>query len=117
MRNNGAKTYANAGSRTYSARPAPTARRSGGVLVELLTGAEVAAYGRFPGPPYLDDALTTRRQQGHPVRDADVARLAPFSFKHLPFQGRFTFNPFTPPGPGQWRPLRDPDATTDEDDE
>jgi hypothetical protein len=64
---------------------------------------------------YLDHALTTLRRQGYPVHDEDVVRLAPFGFAHLNFLGRYSFTPFTPPGPGQLRPLRDPEASDDED--
>jgi TnpA family transposase len=64
---------------------------------------------------YLDHALTTLRRQDYPVHDADVVRLAPFHFEHLNFLGRYSFTPFTPPGSGRLRPLRDPDASDDED--
>ena len=66
---------------------------------------------------YLDAALTRLRREGYPVRDEDVVRLAPFRFAHLNVHGRYTFAPFTPPGPGLLRPLRDPGAGDDEEDE
>jgi hypothetical protein len=66
---------------------------------------------------YLDDALARLRAQGYPVRDEDAVHLAPFGFKHLDVDGHYTFTPFTPPGPGRLRPLRDPDAGDDEEDD
>jgi TnpA family transposase len=66
---------------------------------------------------YMDAALARLRAEGYPVRDEDVVRLAPFGFKHLNVDGRYTFTPFTPPGPGRLRPLRDPDAGDDDEDD
>jgi hypothetical protein len=59
----------------------------------------------------IDRALTQLRADGYPVREEDVARLAPLGFHHINFLGR---DVFTPPEPGWVRPLRDP-AAEDED--
>lgn len=61
---------------------------------------------------YMDRALAQLRASGFPVRDEDVARLAPLGFRHVNFLGRYVF---TPPEPGRLRPLRDPAAGDDED--
>ncbi len=61
---------------------------------------------------YTDAALTQLRQQGHPVLDADAARLSPLGDTHLNVHGRYTFTPTT----GDWlRPLRDPTAAASDD--
>jgi hypothetical protein len=63
---------------------------------------------------YLNAALDQLRAQGHPVLDADVARLSPLIRKHLNVHGRYSF--LLPELPGDLRPLRDPN-TVDDDDE
>ena len=63
---------------------------------------------------YMDAALAQLRQSGHPVRDEDVARLSPLGFRHLNVLARHAF---TPPAPGQMRPLRDPSAVDDDGEE
>lgn len=57
---------------------------------------------------YLDAALAQLRTDGYPVRDADIARLAPLGHAHLNELGRYRF-PAQIPGAGL-RPLRDPDT-------
>jgi hypothetical protein len=63
---------------------------------------------------YMDLAVKQLRTDGYPVHDADVARLSPLGFKHIHFLGRYAF---TPSEPGQVRPLRDPAAADDDEDE
>ena len=64
---------------------------------------------------YIDEALRALRAQGYQVRDEDVARLSPFIRKHFNVRGRYSF--YRPePGRGR-RPLRDPEAPDDPDDE
>ncbi|MGH3550298.1 MAG: Tn3 family transposase [Pseudonocardiaceae bacterium] len=63
---------------------------------------------------YIDAALTQLRVRGYPVHDADVARLSPFIRKHINVHGRHSFH--RPQFPGR-RPLRDPDAPDDTDEE
>ncbi len=60
---------------------------------------------------YIDAAVGALRTAGHPVSDADIARLSPLGHKHVNMFGRYTF---IPPAGGVLRPLRDP-ATTDPD--
>jgi TnpA family transposase len=61
---------------------------------------------------YMDRALAQLRASDYPLRDEDIVRLAPLGFHHINFLGRYVF---TPPEPGQVRPLRDPAAADDED--
>jgi len=61
---------------------------------------------------YMDAALSALRACGYSVRDEDVARLAPLGFRHITFLGRYAFS--YPDGNGL-RPLRDPAAADDED--
>jgi len=63
---------------------------------------------------YMDLAVKQLRTDGYPVHDEDVARLSPLGFKHIHFLGRYAFNPSEP---GQVRPLRDPAAADDDEDE
>jgi TnpA family transposase len=63
---------------------------------------------------YMDAALGQLRQRGYPVQDEDVVRLSPLGFRHLNMLGRYTF---TTPMPGQLRPLRDPSAVDDDQEE
>jgi hypothetical protein len=57
------------------------------------------------------------RAKGHEIRDEDVARLSPLKDRHINFLGRYLFNiKASTPGQGL-RPLRDPDAAEDADDE
>jgi len=57
---------------------------------------------------YIDAALDHLRRSGHPVSDADVARLSPLQENHLNVHGRYTIIAADPTAP--LRPLRDPDA-------
>jgi hypothetical protein len=63
---------------------------------------------------YMDAALGQLRQRGYPVQDEDVVRLSPLGFRHLNMLGRYAF---TTPMPGQLRPLRDPSAVDDDQEE
>lgn len=63
---------------------------------------------------YIDKALQTLRAQGYQLRDEDVARLSPFIRRHFNVRGRYSFYR---PEPGARRPLGDPEATDDPDDE
>jgi TnpA family transposase len=63
---------------------------------------------------YMDLALALLRSRGIEVHEADVARLSPLGFRHVNFLGRYAF---TLPEPGRLRPLRDPQAAEDEEDE
>ena len=61
---------------------------------------------------YLDHALAALRASGHPVRDADVARLSPYGRRHLNVHGHYSFQ--LPDLGGGRRPLRDPDTADGE---
>lgn len=66
---------------------------------------------------YLDAAVAQLRAEGHEIRDEDVARLSPLKDRHINFLGRHLFDiKASTPGQGL-RPLRDPDAAEDADDE
>ena len=54
---------------------------------------------------YTDAALNALREQGHPVLEADAARLSPLVDAHLNVHGRYTF---TPPSRAGMRSLNDP---------
>ncbi|MEE1844033.1 Tn3 family transposase [Streptomyces sp. JV190] len=67
---------------------------------------------------YLDAAVEQLRalpadQREHDVLDEDVARLSPLKAGHLNVLGRYAFTPSQPEG--ALRPLRDPDAVDDDD--
>jgi TnpA family transposase len=64
---------------------------------------------------YMDAALAQPHADGYQVNEADVVRLSPFAHKHIEVHGRYTVA--LPELPGGRRPLRDPDAPDDEDDE
>jgi TnpA family transposase len=53
---------------------------------------------------YTDAALTALREQGHPVLEADAARLSPLVDAHLNVHGRYSFIPAVH---AALRPLRD----------
>jgi hypothetical protein len=40
---------------------------------------------------YVDAAVTTLRSAGHPVTDADAARLSPLGHEHINLLGRYAF--------------------------
>lgn len=65
---------------------------------------------------YLGAALDQLRAQGYEVRDEDAARLSPFRRQHINLLGRYSF--LLPAElAGGLRPLRDPAAVDDEEDE
>jgi Tn3 transposase DDE domain len=64
---------------------------------------------------YVNAALDRLRAQSYPVQDTDVARLSPFTHRHVNVHGNYSF--LLPDLPGGLRELRDPDAHDDEDDE
>jgi TnpA family transposase len=64
---------------------------------------------------YIDEALRALRAQGYQACDEDVARLSPFIRKHINVRGRYSF--YRPEPGGGRRPLRDPEAPDDPDDE
>lgn len=66
---------------------------------------------------YLDAAVARLRAEGHDIKDEDVARLSPLRDWHINFLGRCLFN-IKAGDPGQeLRPLRDPDAVEDGEDQ
>ncbi|WSJ56912.1 transposase [Streptomyces sp. NBC_01310] len=57
---------------------------------------------------YIDAAVARLRDEGHEIRDEDVARPSPLKHRSLNVLGRYGF---TASGPREGRrPLRDPDA-------
>ena len=64
---------------------------------------------------YLDAAVTALRASGAEVNDEDVARLSPLKAKHLNVLGRYSFTATEPRG--ALRPLRDPAAPVEDDEE
>jgi TnpA family transposase len=65
---------------------------------------------------YLDAVLAQLRAEGYDVRDEDAARLSPFGHRHINLLGRYSF--LLPAElAGGLRPLRDPDAIDEEEDE
>ncbi|HYR63479.1 MAG TPA: transposase, partial [Actinomycetota bacterium] len=63
---------------------------------------------------YLDAAVTRLRAEGYPVRDEDLARLSPYIRKHINVHGHYFFE--LPDLGGARRPLRNPDAASDDRD-
>src|SRR5215813_10337581 len=59
---------------------------------------------------YMDAALNQLRAEGFEVRAEDVARLSPLLYKHINFQGRYSFALSEAVAHGGLRPLRDPSA-------
>ena len=57
---------------------------------------------------YMEAALNQLRAQGQEVRAEDVARLSPLIYKHINFQGRYSFALSEAVAQGGLRPLRDP---------
>jgi TnpA family transposase len=85
---------------------------------------QLGALGLVPGAVvlwntrYMDAALAQLRASDYPLRDEDIARLSPLGFKHLNVLGRrVPRGRFAAPEPGCLRPLRDPAAVEEEDDE
>jgi TnpA family transposase len=57
---------------------------------------------------YMDAVLKQLRKEGYPVRDEDVARLAPTIRAHINVMGRHSFVMPESVARGELRPLRDP---------
>jgi TnpA family transposase len=57
---------------------------------------------------YMDAVLKQLRKEGYPVRDEDVARLAPTIQKHINMMGRYSFVMPESVTKGQLRSLRNP---------
>lgn len=57
---------------------------------------------------YMDAALNQLRAEGFEVNAEDVARLSPLIYKHINFQGRYSFALAESVAQGELRPLRDP---------
>jgi TnpA family transposase len=57
---------------------------------------------------YMEAALNQLRTEGQEVRAEDVARLSPLIYKHINFQGRYSFALSEAVAQGGLRPLRDP---------
>jgi TnpA family transposase len=63
---------------------------------------------------YIDRILTTLRDSGYDVRDADVARLHPYPYAHINVHGHYAFRPSNLAAGIGRRPLRDIDAADDD---
>jgi TnpA family transposase len=63
---------------------------------------------------YMDAVLNQLRNEGHDVRDEDVARLSPLGFDHINMLGRYAFTLPDTVARGELRPLRDPRVADDE---
>jgi len=57
---------------------------------------------------YMEAALNQLRGEGFEVKEEDVARLSPLLYKHINFQGRYSFALSESVAQGGLRPLRDP---------
>jgi hypothetical protein len=57
---------------------------------------------------YVEAALNQLRLEGHPVLEADVARLSPLVHEHINMLGRYSFAMPETVARGELRPLRDP---------
>jgi TnpA family transposase len=62
---------------------------------------------------YLDAAVNHLTTQGQEIRPEDLARLSPFTYRHINVLGRYSFAVQESVQRGALRPLRDP-ATIDE---
>lgn len=62
---------------------------------------------------YQQAALDALREEGHEVRDEDVARLSPLGSEHVGMLGRYHFELSGPVARGELRPLRDPSTPED----
>lgn len=66
---------------------------------------------------YLDAAVAQLRAEGLDIQDEDLARLSPLKDRRINFLGRYLFN-IKASGPGQGlRPLRDPDAVEEDEED
>ncbi len=61
----------------------------------------------------MEAAVDQLRAEGREVRAEDVARLSPLAYKHINFQGRYSFALSEAVAQGGLRPLRDPDEQDD----
>ncbi len=57
---------------------------------------------------YMEAVLNQLRAEGHPVIEADVARLSPLLHEHINMLGRYSFSVPDSVAKGGLRPLRDP---------
>ena len=57
---------------------------------------------------YIEAALNQMRAEGQEVLSTDVARLSPLLYKHINFQGRYSFALAESVARGRLRPLRNP---------
>jgi hypothetical protein len=57
---------------------------------------------------YMEAALAQLRAEGHPINDADVARLSPLLHEHINMMGRYSFSVPDSVARGELRPLRNP---------
>ena len=57
---------------------------------------------------YMEAALNQLRAEGFEVKEEDVARLSPLIYRHINFQGRYSFALSESVAQGGLRPLRDP---------
>jgi TnpA family transposase len=62
---------------------------------------------------YIQAAIDKLKAGGHPVQDADIARLSPLTWRHINFLGRYDFSVPEPVARGELRPLRDPNSEYD----
>ena len=60
---------------------------------------------------YMEKALKELRTEGFEVKDEDVQRLWPLSYKHINFLGRYHFTLPETVANGQLRPLRNPEES------
>jgi hypothetical protein len=56
----------------------------------------------------MDAAIKQLRKEGYPVKDEDIARLAPTIHRHLNMLGRYSFQVPESVSRGELRPLRNP---------
>ncbi|OLV17897.1 Mobile element protein [Deinococcus marmoris] len=59
---------------------------------------------------YMQVALDDLKSTGHPVLEADVARLTPLLHDHIHMLGKYDFTLSPEVAQGQLRPLRDPSS-------
>jgi hypothetical protein len=64
---------------------------------------------------YMETALAQVRTGGHVVHPDDVARLSPLLHRHINFQGRYAFVLAEAVARGEFRPLRNPDEFSEEE--
>ena len=64
---------------------------------------------------YMEAALKQLRTGGHLVHPDDVARLSPLLHRHINFQGRYAFVFAEAVARGEFRPLRNPDEFSEDE--